>query len=533
MMNRSTAARRMTVPVFGQCQTFPWVRTAVVVLVFWLLPAVAIGLEESDVPEGSNATLPGDNFQPISWFSCVSLLSHPYRRKRAASERNDDINSAFVEHYRCPEELATFSLDGPLSDDRGYFRFGPDTICYGNTSPGLASETAGEAFYDALSDVTADRSGLKLPFNPTEVATNLRYERYVLGNRSTGPDASMLRKAYYLARPFLGVPVRKHLQRIRLRGWKDIQFPKWPVDATVESLFERLLGLLLSGHKGERIPFVWFWPDGFQSCVMMTHDVETSHGRDYCSRLMDLDAGHGVKSAFQIVPEGRYQVSTAFLDGIRDRGFEINVHDLNHDGYLFSDRQVFLQRSEQIKRYAHEYGASGFRSAILYRNPDWLEALDFEYDMSVPTSGHLEAQQGGCCSVMPFFIGSTLELPLTTTQDYSLFHILNDYSIDVWKRQVDAIREKHGLASFIIHPDYVMEARSRNTYNRLLAYLGQLESEGDSWFALPAEINRWWRDRSEMTLTRHGNSWEIEGAGKERAQIAYATLEGDRIVYVT
>ena len=38
---------------------------------------------------------------------------------------------------------------------------------------------------------------------------------------------------------------------------------------------------------------------------------------------------------------------------------------------------------------------------------------------------------------MPYFIGNILELPLTTIQDYSLFHILGDYSISLWQQQID------------------------------------------------------------------------------------------------
>ena len=59
--------------------------------------------------------------------------------------------------------------------------------------------------------------------------------------------------------------------------------------------------------------------------------------------------------------------------------------------------------------------------------------------MSVPNVAHLEPQRGGCCTVMPYFIGDILELPLTTTQDYSLFHILGDYSIALWKQQIELI----------------------------------------------------------------------------------------------
>jgi len=316
-----------------------------------------------------------------------------------------------------------------------------------------------------------------------------------------------------------------------LRGWRDISFPRWPVDTTVETLFEQLLGILVLAHAPTRVPFVWFWPDGFRSCVMMTHDVETSRGLDYSSRLMDVDDEHGLKSSFQVVPEGRYHASGRVFDAIRRRGFEANLHDLNHDGRLFSNREQFLERSIRIKHYAKEHRVNGFRSAILYRNPEWIDMLEFQYDMSSPASARLDAQQGGCCTVLPFYFGSTLELPLTTTQDYSLFHIMNDYSIDLWKSQVNAIRQHYGLVSFIIHPDYVEEPKAHATYRALLAHLGSFQAAGDTWFARPSEINTWWRNRSAMTLIRCGNRWVADGPGKERARIAYATLDGNRISY--
>jgi hypothetical protein len=128
-------------------------------------------------------------------------------------------------------------------------------------------------------------------------------------------------------------------------------------------------------------------------------------------------------------------------------------------------------------------------------------------------------------------VGATLELPTTTTQDYSLFHILKQYSIDVWKQQLAAISEKHGLANFIVHPDYLLERRALETYKQLLGHLAKLKSLGKTWLALPREVNQWWRERSRMTLTRRGDGWAIEGAGKERGRVAHASVEGSRVVY--
>ncbi len=382
-------------------------------------------------------------------------------------------------------------------------------------------------------DGGSDGAAVQLPFDPAETIANLRYERYRQPSRSweAAPIATALRRAYYTVRPLLPTPARRQLQRLAFRNWEQIQFPQWPVDTTVESLHERLLALWLTHRGVDAVPFIWFWPDGAPACAIMTHDVETLSGRNFCAAVMDLDDAAGIKASFQIVPERRYPVPPAFLDDIRRRGFEINVHDLNHDGYLFTDRQLFLKRAAQINRYAREYGATGFRSGALYRNLDWYHAFDFSYDMSVPTTGHLEAQRGGCCSVTPFFVGPMVELPVTTTQDYSLVHILKQYSIDLWKRQIQIIEHKHGLASFIVHPDYVRDLGARNMFKELLAYLGQLRRERGYWIARPGDVDTWWRQRSQMTLVRDGSAWRIEGAGAERARVAYASVDGDRIAY--
>jgi hypothetical protein len=263
----------------------------------------------------------------------------------------------------------------------------------------------------------------------------------------------------------------------------------------------------------------------------MTHDVEESIGRDMCEQLMDIDDSFGIKSAFQIVPEVRYQAAERLLESIRNRGFEVNVHDLNHDGSLFLEKREFLRRADRINKYAVTYRTEGFRAGAMYRNQDWYPAFDFSYDMSVPNVAHLEPQRGGCCTVMPYFIGKILELPLTTIQDYSLFHILSDYSIDLWKQQIDLILKRNGLVSFIIHPDYLIEQRARAVYSDLLRHLVRLREDQKLWIALPGEVNRWWRSRNQMNLVATGEGWRIEGPDCDRARVAHATLDGDRLRY--
>jgi hypothetical protein len=167
----------------------------------------------------------------------------------------------------------------------------------------------------------------------------------------------------------------------------------------------------------------------------------------------------------------------------------------------------------------------------LYRKIDWYDALDFSFDMSIPNVAHLDPQRGGCCTVFPFFNGELIELPVTMAQDYSLFHILNDYSIDLWKKQTALIRKKHGLMQMIVHPDYILEPAERRVYADLLGHISELRDRGETWVALPGEVAAWWRLRKELSLVNEGDSWHIQGEGRETAQIAYARLIDGKLTY--
>jgi hypothetical protein len=244
---------------------------------------------------------------------------------------------------------------------------------------------------------------------------------------------------------------------------------------------------------------------------------------------MDLDDQEGFKASFQVVPEVRYDTTVALFDGLRERGFEVNVHDLSHDGHLFRSREEFAARARRVNSYARDFKARGFRSACMHRQQSWLDELEMAYDMSVPNVAHLEPQRGGCCTVMPYFIGNIVELPLTTVQDYSLFHILGDYSIALWRKQIDAILDSHGLITILSHPDYLIEANARRVYRELLAHVRRVLDERNVWHALPGDVERWWRQRAAMTLVRRGDSWAIDGEGSDRARVAYAASDNGRL----
>src|SRR6267143_6968134 len=367
------------------------------------------------------------------------------------------MDDYIAQYYRCPERYVQLKVDDTLSGESGYFSFGSDVVCFGQLCGEQPSSTPNGRLGDAMNHVVSKGGVTYLPFDASQVADNLRYELYT---KAAGNGVSLLDSVtgnlYYQVRPLLPAAVRKHLQKAWLTNWSKQHFPKWPVDSTVDRLFERLLRLCLKSQNLKQIPFIWFWPYGAPSCAIMIHDVETTVGRDSCTMVMDIDDTYDIKAGFSVVPEKRYEVTNEYLDSIWNRGFEVIVQDLNHDGQLFRNRKTYLSRVERINAYGKKYRATGFRAAVLYRNQKWFDSLKFSYDTSVPNAAHLEPQQGGCCTIMPYFIGDILELPVTTTQDYALFNYLNEYSIDRWKRQIELIMEHHGLINFIVHPDYIM-----------------------------------------------------------------------------
>ena len=444
------------------------------------------------------------------------------------------MSRSFFEFFRCPSDAVRFDIKEGLSADMGYFQFGEGLTCYGTTVAVPLARHAAGSLGDALQAVCVKGDEIRLPFDPDQVVDCLRYERYT---QARGEGASRLGAhavigdIYYLCRPLMPVAIRSILQRIYLRNQLKNPFPKWPVDRTVERLFEKLMELALKANGNVAIPFIWFWPDGAKAAFILTHDVETAAGVRFCSRLMDLDNEFGFRSAFQIVPEKRYEVTDSFLQEFRTRNFEVNVHDLNHDGNLFREVEEFRRRAERINQHLVRFGTRGFRSGALYRQLDWYKAFNISYDMSVPNVGHLEPQGGGCCTTMPYFVGNILEIPVTETQDYSLFHILNEYSIDLWKLQTETILQGNGLISLITHPDYLIGHKARSTYRQLLAYLAETCKAENVWATLPADIDRWWRMRHHMELVRVGDSWQIRGEGSERARIAYASLVEGRVQY--
>lgn len=245
------------------------------------------------------------------------------------------------------------------------------------------------------------------------------------------------------------------------------------------------------------------WPGRKEFAVVLTHDVESSKGVDQVRNLAKAEMDIGFRSSFNFIPEGPYDVPRELLDWLVDNGFEVGVHDLNHDGRLYESRSGFQKRSAKINLYLEKWGAVGFRSGFMLHNLDWIHDLNIGYDASTFDTDPFEPQPDGVDTIFPFWVprpganeqDGFVELPYTLAQDSTLFLLFRYANARVWQEKLAWIADRGGMALMNVHPDFVTNGNqpaSGSTYP-LATYVEFLKWLHENyaqryWHALPAEV---------------------------------------------
>ena len=105
--------------------------------------------------------------------------------------------------------------------------------------------------------------------------------------------------------------------------------------------------------------------------------------------------------------------------------------------------------------------------------------------------------------IFPFWVNSSngrqgyVELPYTLAQDFTLLVLINEKSIDIWKKKVDWIARKGGMVLVNVHPDYMsfygkkpgLQEYPAEYYAELLKYI-KSKYEYQYWNDLPKNVAR-------------------------------------------
>jgi hypothetical protein len=308
----------------------------------------------------------------------------------------------------------------------------------------------------------------------------------------------LVRDTYFFLRPYVPKPIRLALRRQLLRRTNGAFLNSWPISETT--------ALRPSWWKG--------WPEGKQFAFVLTHDVEGAKGASRCCELAEMETRLGFRSSFNFVPEGDYETPKALRDFLTEQGFEVGVHDLRHDGKLYASRKRFREHAQRINQYLKEWGSVGFRSAFMLHNLEWLRDLDVLYDASSFDSDPFEPQPEGANTIFPFWVGRSatsgyVELPYTLPQDSTLFVLMQERGIDVWKKKLDWVASNGGMALVVVHPDFMSFNGVRrfseypaNLYRAFLEYAADRYGR-TAWFALPRQVAAHVRDTRPHAVSFH------------------------------
>ena len=298
-------------------------------------------------------------------------------------------------------------------------------------------------------------------------------------------------------KPFLPRRLQIIIRRALIRWQLPAHRHVWPIDPKSAGLPENWQG----------------WPEGKKFALVLTHDVDTQYGHDHCLHLADIEKRLGFRSSFNFVAED-YQLSSEVFTELKSSGFEIGLHGIKHLN-PFHTRSHFQEQATKINRYLKDWGAVGFRGPSMYHNLSWIHDLDIEYDASTFDTDPFEPQPDGMSTIFPFWVAGNgnkkgyVELPYTLPQDFLLFVLMNQKSIDIWKSKLDWVAEHGGMALFIAHPDYMDFTGNDTTngnyppryYGEFLEYIST-RYKGQFWQALPREVARFWASRYSRTQGR-------------------------------
>jgi hypothetical protein len=316
----------------------------------------------------------------------------------------------------------------------------------------------------------------------------------------------LLRRVYYALKPHLPWSLRMGMRRVFARRLRRTNGHIWPIDPTASKQPE--------GWPG--------WPGGKRFAVVLTHDVEGPDGLIRCRELAERERELGFRSSFNFIPEGSYQLDQALRAWLTQNGFEVGVHDLEHDGHLFSSQVEFDRKAERINRYLRDWEAKGFRAGFMLRNLDWLHQLDIAYDCSTFDTDPFEPQPDSVGTIFPFWVPSPasraggpsrgyVELPYTLAQDSTLYLLHEEGTNTVWRDKLGWVARHGGMVLLNVHPDY-LHVRGRGAspqrtvlehYLDLLRFL-QARFADEYWHALPHQVATFvqdWRQRQPEQAT--------------------------------
>jgi hypothetical protein len=117
-------------------------------------------------------------------------------------------------------------------------------------------------------------------------------------------------------------------------------------------------------------------------------------------------------------------------------------------------------------------------------------------------------------------IEDMVELPITLTQDHTLYELLGHLDETHWLEKAHYLRQRGGMALVLTHPDYIGNPYLLDSYRRLLS---EFADDSTAWKALPRDVSAWWRRRARSHLEEIDGQWTVLGPAEREARVEFTS----------
>lgn len=254
-----------------------------------------------------------------------------------------------------------------------------------------------------------------------------------------------------------------------------------------------------SNYKPENI-----WPLGKTCAFISTHDIDSKFGQEFLKNFIEIEKKLGVKSTNFWVTH-LYELKHSFLKELQKEGFEIALHDYNHDGRLVMlSKDEIRKRLELSKDFISKYSVKGIRSPGFLRSKNFYHIVKeyFSYDMSIIDFSYLFPFSGdGCKTAMPFYLDNLLIMPTSLLRDGEAraMRLKPKEILNFWINKYNWLKSKNCLIVLLTHPEQGFSGNNEmlSVYKEFLEYL---TNDSTCWITTAINLSDHLKEKKEKLI---------------------------------
>ena len=258
------------------------------------------------------------------------------------------------------------------------------------------------------------------------------------------------------------------------------------------------------------------WPNNKKCAFISTHDIDSAFGQEYIESFFNIEKKLNIRSTNFWVTN-LYKLNHDLLKSAFEAGFEIGLHDYNHDGRLaMLKKEEIKKRIDLSKDFITEYSVTGIRSPGFLRSVNFYSAIKdlFNYDMSIVDYSFLFPFSGdGCRTSLPLYLNNLLLIPNSLIRDGEALALgLKTKEIfNVWLKKYEWLKSKKSLSVLLTHPDKEFSGSKEmlSVYKDFLEYVA---NDNECWITTAKDLSNHMNKKKEdliyLTLEKVEESFD-------------------------